>query len=87
MTPSEMVFSDDDLKRLKEEAYDYRDGSRFQWVKGPEILALLSRLEAAENVCEFHYRDGFKNGERLSLTRHDAPLIEAWRKSTGRGGV
>ena len=72
-----MSFSDEDLKRLKDLAYDYRDGSRFMWIKGPEIVALIARLEAAEAVLLEIER--FNNG---ILT--DTSEFRAWRKAAGK---
>ena len=43
-----MTFTDEDMKRLKEGANDFPN-ERF--IKGHDVLALIARLEAAENVC------------------------------------
>lgn len=61
-------FTDDDLKRLKE---DMRPQTPWDYVRfdPDKITALIARLEAAEDVI--YYRG------------HDAPM-DAWRKAAGK---
>ncbi len=65
------VFSDDDLKRLKE---DLRINFATFWVLNREqTISLLARLEAAEHALEMrHVRGVFEVS------------IEAWRKAAGK---
>ena len=67
-------FTDDDLKRLKEDAE--RD-KRIGLASADRFIALLSRLEAAEKVAERYM--GFPENH----TRIDNTLIEDWRKAAG----
>jgi hypothetical protein len=82
MTPDKTnpptVFTDDDLKRLK---------NWFEWEKRPEaaelikdLKALLTRLEAAERVIEAHCR---LEQEKISYDNF-VTLLNQWRKAAGR---
>lgn len=65
-----MIFSDDDLKRLKEGKLPIQAGQKF--------AALLARLEAAEkalNRAERHH-----NAFHCVFDEH----YKAWRKACGR---
>lgn len=74
-------FTDDDLKRLKEElTCALRLDDKYAYplqVSHPTLQALLARLEAAEWVC-----DGLEN-------RSDTPdymkyRLKLWRKAAGK---
>jgi hypothetical protein len=69
-----MTFTDNDVKRLKESvekaiANGYSEPHDFS------ILALLNRLEAAENVCAFA-----ESGSKSATCQ----TLKAWRKSAGK---
>lgn len=69
----EMKFTDDDLKRLKEECHELSP----VWSVTPElIIDLLSRLEAAEDLCRHVY--GYPAGD-VHRDRYE----KAWRKAKG----
>jgi hypothetical protein len=75
----EMTFTDDDLKRLKEDIKPHN-----AWYS--TIIPLLSRLEAAEEVCE-----ASEKVVRPTKRIGDAPLeraifdaLKAWRKAAGK---
>ena len=69
MTPSR-GFSDEELA-------EYKKLLDMDGISNPRLVALLSRLEAAENVCA-----NMTNG---SLIRYDRlrAAYEAWRKACG----
>ncbi len=73
-----MPFSDDDLKRLKELLE-----SGEEW-KADEVdidlIALLARLLAAENVC----RATKGIWDRGNMTLELDQALEAWRKAAGK---
>lgn len=82
-----MTFTDDDLKRLKEDNMA-GEGTKHPWIITFNLEALLARLEAAETLCaltEFHYGDIRKYGNPES--GQDAELtdaVEVWRKAAGK---
>ncbi len=74
---AEMTFTDDDLKRLKQDLID-GEGSVVPWHH--KIGSLLARLEAAEFLI---------NLEHICEELHSSPCPislaqEAWRKASGR---
>jgi hypothetical protein len=66
----EMKFTDDDLKRLKEQTKEDR------YLDSIGLPALLARLEAAEETIESHRREG-----KLDVTDY---AYRKWRKAAGR---
>lgn len=68
-----MTFTDDDLKRLKE------DVAKGGW--SPKMPALLVRLEAAENVADDYECLQIALGCGFWI---ENPLFKAWRKSAGK---
>lgn len=68
------VFSEDDLKRLKE---DIGNGTWLQSLSGQHLTSLLARLECAEKVCVI--LAGQFSPEELE----EHPELEAWRKAKG----
>ena len=70
---SQTPFTDDDLKRLKDSGPSPLSSRE---LKAKDFWALLSRLEAAEKICD----DLLKHG--LTFRWHDA--MEAWRKAAGK---
>jgi len=78
-----MPFDNDDLKRLKERLA-YHDKVHKGWFEGPEeipiLLALLARLEVAEECAE--YLDAMENGDRKGSQAWG--IIQAWRKACGK---
>lgn len=65
-----MIFSDDDLKRLKEDMDRLGDFP----VGNYRLRPLLARLDAAERLAE-RFQDN---------TPEDTALFNAWRKSAGK---
>lgn len=69
-----MPFTDDDLKRLKQRCECYpvhtNDGKQI------DVNALLSRLEAAEAICN--------NFMQWRPEMQNVPMMKAWRKAAGR---
>ena len=65
-----MTFTDDDLKRLKEDVNE--EGSSYR-IPTEDLFALLARLEAAERVI-------------LETDERHLPLDawQAWRKAAGK---
>ncbi len=91
-----MIFTDCDLKRFKLWTYDYFATDKF-YCRTYEIIALLSRLEAAEHVID---RLSKCQGQHPSSEDDETycescgnvgwycnswigPAISAWRKSKG----
>lgn len=72
-----MSFSDDDLKRLKNDWFDIRIKNENTLVLGTdEIAALLARLEAAEKVVEI--------ATKWQTFRDDNyKAVKAWRRAKG----
>lgn len=70
------VFSDDDLKRLKEQARDQKYGEP---IIDLDVKALLDRLEAAERIVE-----DTKLGHGNCICKHCAGNYEAWKKASGK---
>lgn len=75
-----MTFTDDDLKRLKEDIDGYEREQFDDWgMSVDEVKRLLARLEAAEELLEEC---------NLVWVRHNSDiaekLFEAWRKACGR---
>jgi hypothetical protein len=68
-----MIFTDDDLKRLKEKLEIYGEVPLYT----TQGKALLARLEAAEACMEFvgHDNCDYKDVERV---------LKTWRKSAGK---
>jgi len=66
-----MVFSDEDLKRLKEDIQLTGVGPR-----PSDALALIARLEAAEKVIEVAGSD--------PLSGEVSKSFEEWRKAAGK---
>lgn len=91
-----MTFTDDDLKRLKDQCEEYEhDGIEFGdgLMSRNDVQALLARLEAAE-LCAEHGKllsaylsrkepDAFEQGAIEVWVRRE----EAWRKVKGDVGV
>jgi hypothetical protein len=75
-----MPFDDNDLKRLKGDMKTYREHSRLLDVRKDQIVALLARLEAAENICLFQQTHYFGKAPELEN------LYRQWFKSRGDGG-
>lgn len=78
-------FTDDDLKRLKEWMKNPKmtDGSIIGMETMQKIAALLSRLEAAEKVCDMTYKNLGMYSSIEGLPREIVKSMEAWRKSKG----
>lgn len=75
---SENVFTDEDLKRLKEtECAD----ANYRKPTHEELLSLLSRLEAAEFLIKLAQE---MLGEKLWDHAAWFRYMEAWRKSCGK---
>lgn len=76
-----MAFTDDDLKKLKEDLrFTGLDTSPFS--APTAILDLIGRLEAAERVCEVaeYFRSRFSGPE---IQKVGADLVE-WRRAAGK---
>ena len=75
-----MTFTDDDLKRLKQEIGEDIETESIYQMRMPHIIALVSRLEAAEKALngsthiEVDYPESKCEG---------CKNMEAWRKSKG----
>ena len=73
-----ITFTDDDLKRLKENIHKPHEGcsleNTLENISNYDILALLARLEAAEKVCE-------NVNKYLRDPRSFYGMLYAWRKS------
>jgi hypothetical protein len=69
-----MTFTDDDLKRLKEQRVIVHEGIHVA-VKKVELQALLARLEAAERVIAKHF-------ELMNISTFEE--LQAWRKAAGK---
>jgi hypothetical protein len=94
-----MSFSDEDLKRLKEELNKEQDwvAFEFEWCDRSVLKALLARLEAAERVAlrfSVLFDIGIEVAEIAKLTKIELDQryyrimvakddVEAWRKSKG----
>lgn len=76
-----MRFTDDDLNRLKE-CCASPDDFMFS-VRNIEILALLIRLEAAENCIDDHRGDCLYDIHGNCSCGYE-DKIKAWRKACGR---
>lgn len=75
-----MTFTDDDLKRLKVHLEtDKEFHQNATWVEHVQMDALISRLEAAEAVCQTVAR-------RLLIDSSidEIHAMEKWRKSAGK---
>lgn len=76
------VFTDDDLRRLKE--YVENNPEPSEWFEGQK--ALLNRLECAEQVCakaqQLIYGQGAKTANDMIHEFDEA--LDAHRKSSGR---
>jgi len=73
----QISFTDDDLKRLKEEFEHYGDGDP-RILTGSDWLGLVARLEAAETSEAYlymHYGDSYGLSHKLH---------RAWRKAAGK---
>ena len=71
-----MAFTDDDLKRLKEQHEDYKRQGITSVYTYHDILALIARLEAAEAMIN--------NSRGLEGWWDVEKELEAWRKSAGK---
>lgn len=69
------MFSDEDLKRLKE--YSLTEITLANYISKDVIGDLLARLEAAERVAE-RFQDN---------TPEDTALFNAWRRSAGKDSL
>lgn len=82
-----MVFSDEDLRQLKELVEE-----KSMWpleLKSPKMfIALIARLEAAERVLtlpkRFQYDDGLVMYDINFGTPEIVSLMDAWRKASGK---
>ena len=77
-----MTFTDDDLKRLKEELTIFDDGWNCQECglnQHIDFKALLARLEAAEGLFNSKHEEG---GSEWWLDFEESK--RAWRKACGR---
>jgi hypothetical protein len=79
-----MIFSDDDLKRLKIYLDFATNPLKNQVLREHKIKALLARLETAEAVCQFHWAVRDDSIRTEGRERGDRPLLEAWRKECGK---
>lgn len=70
-SPSETVFSDDDLKRLKEHMFN--EIVLESYISVDFIKALLNRLECAENLAHARHASSKEYIRRL----------EVWKKAAG----
>ena len=74
------MFSDEDLKRLKEDMQGNPEEDIYRGKKNilcfDEMNSLLARLEAAEAIV---HDELIKNG-----MAYDDPKLEAWRKAAGK---
>lgn len=79
-----MSFTDEDLKRLKEELIGH-DPRLVTPLKReyPQFESLLARLEAAERICFWIQAYGNSRTSRRKLLRNAFQEIEAWLKSKG----
>ncbi len=68
-----MIFTDDDLKRLK-----HYDPSAVIGMTTEKIHALLARLEASERIAVHVELNLFKYGDLVSA------YVKAWRKACGK---
>lgn len=73
-----MQFTDDDIAKWKKEIDKYEGQGIFR-IFGHEILALLSRLEAAENVC-----DTIEACLDVYTQQAVKDSLKAWRKAVGK---
>lgn len=71
------VFTDEDLKRLKNYAVGYNKDVPSDWLT-LHIIASLARLEAAEAVIDALMSD--------AATVKQDDLIKSWFQSSGRSG-
>lgn len=87
-----MIFSDDDLKRLKECTHPV-SGLQIGLFHPPEttmtkfdLLALLARLEAAEKVAELTYFHFFssKGDYTNPMEKELGEASQAWRAACGK---
>lgn len=72
-----MTFSDDDLWRLKDSILLVRGDRNIVGILKGDLEALLARLEAAEAFLIE------SDQPRYSMSREQAELFNAWRKSKG----
>jgi len=78
MTP----FTDEDLKRLKEQT-DEAVENRWNYPRWIQIQALLARLEAAEACIDDHRGDCLADiGKKCSCGYQEK--LDAWRKAAGK---
>lgn len=75
-----MTFTDDDLKLMKMQMYEPDQTKQFWWPED-KLKALLSRLEAGEEIAKgieaVHPED-----ENCGCSMCD--LLKAWRKASGK---
>lgn len=78
-----MKFTDDDLKRLKNELVKITEnlepGNRYLDIEKNQVWGLIDRLEAAEKLC--NYLDGFDDVNNPIVNA----ILKAWRRSKGEG--
>lgn len=70
--PDGQAFSDEDLKRLKEQCFEHKHQSCC------DLTTLINRLEAAEAYIKFDHRNWVEGGPKQEA------LYEAWRKAAGK---
>lgn len=82
-----MIFTDDKLRGLKAifcEGHDCKDDVDLVVnLNCQEFRALLSRLEAAEEIVSFEIRNLIPDMTDIELTN----LIEAWRTAAGKASL
>ena len=77
-----MTFTDDDMKRLKENMFnlEYSPNIAKIGLSPEKVMALLDRLEAAENLIRL---SGTHIPNAL-ITRERETAVWAWRKACGK---
>lgn len=84
-----MTFTDDDLKRLKENAEaSGKDSTWYDGLSCGTIKALLARLKAAEAKANatYHRPDCYEQGLPTDCICGVSEFDKAWRKSKGEAG-
>lgn len=76
MTP----FTDDDLRRFKEEADAIVEDRARPWIEASKLKALIARLEAAERMSEALW-EGDISDEVLERANE---AFRVWRKAAGK---
>ena len=84
------MFTDNDLKRLKDEACSVHPTACRPWIIGNELNALIARLEAAEKVIYAMYAMDDCIAMGSTIDEHNSCVdavrsaTETWQQAAGK---